>query len=74
MLCSSSWSLVCTHAGAVLFLPQRPYMSLGTLREQLLYPNSKIQVDDTHLHEILVTVGQGFGTRSAWCNLGEVVG
>ena len=43
--------------GAVLFLPQRPYMSLGTLREQLLYPNSNIDADDTHLHEILITVG-----------------
>ena len=42
--------------GAVLFLPQRPYMSLGTLRQQLLYPN-KIEVDDNHLHEILIQVG-----------------
>lgn len=25
-------------SGDVLFLPQRPYMVLGTLRQQLLYP------------------------------------
>ena len=43
--------------GQVLFLPQRPYMSLGTMRQQLLYPSSKVQVEDSHLHEILVTVG-----------------
>ena len=43
--------------GAVLFLPQRPYMSLGTLRQQLLYPNASLAVEDSHLHEILVAVG-----------------
>ena len=37
--------------GHVLFLPQRPYMSLGTLREQLLYPNPKVAADDAYLHE-----------------------
>lgn len=27
------------HASETFFLPQRPYCTLGTLREQLLYPN-----------------------------------
>lgn len=27
-----------SRAGQVFFLPQRPYMALGTLRQQLLYP------------------------------------
>ena len=26
-------------------------MSLGTLREQLLYPNPKVAADDAYLHE-----------------------
>lgn len=28
----------CRRADPVFFLPQRPYMALGTLRQQLLYP------------------------------------
>ncbi|CAJ1386221.1 unnamed protein product [Effrenium voratum] len=52
--------------GHVLFLPQRPYMSLGTLREQLLYPNPKVAADDAYLHEVLLSVGlQGVLQRLA---------
>jgi vitamin B12/bleomycin/antimicrobial peptide transport system ATP-binding/permease protein len=40
----------------VLFLPQRPYMILGTLREQLLYPNTDRQMSDQELEEILQQV------------------
>lgn len=40
----------------VFFLPQRPYMTLGTLREQLLYPFAKTDVSDAQLEEILRTV------------------
>jgi putative ATP-binding cassette transporter len=35
------------------FLPQRPYMILGTLREQLLYPKVKRDVSDDELQETL---------------------
>lgn len=28
----------CRNYGGIFFLPQRPYMVLGTLRQQLLYP------------------------------------
>lgn len=32
-------------SGEVFFLPQRPYMVLGTLRQQLLYPRwSEVEV------------------------------
>ncbi|MFS0513855.1 ABC transporter ATP-binding protein/permease [Nostoc sp. UIC 10607] len=37
----------------MLFLPQRPYMILGTLREQLIYPNAKVNLSDEELHQVL---------------------
>jgi putative ATP-binding cassette transporter len=40
----------------VFFLPQRPYMVLGTLRDQLLYPFAGKDVTDAQLEEILRTV------------------
>jgi putative ATP-binding cassette transporter len=40
----------------MLFLPQRPYMILGTLREQLLYPNSNADVSDKELYQVLKQV------------------
>ncbi|MBD2412242.1 ABC transporter [Nostoc calcicola FACHB-389] len=40
----------------VLFLPQRPYIILGTLREQLLYPHTDRKVTDTELKQILQQV------------------
>lgn len=40
----------------MLFLPQRPYMILGTLREQLIYPNAKVDLRDEELHQVLQKV------------------
>ena len=40
----------------MLFLPQRPYIILGTLREQLLYPQTSRQISDRELEEILQRV------------------
>jgi vitamin B12/bleomycin/antimicrobial peptide transport system ATP-binding/permease protein len=40
----------------ILFLPQRPYMVVGSLRDQLLYPNNNPQLSDEDLAEALVTV------------------
>ena len=40
----------------MLFLPQRPYMILGSLRSQLLYPNNSSDVDEEKLRDILASV------------------
>ncbi|AUT01013.1 ABC transporter [Nostoc sp. CENA543] len=61
----------------VLFLPQRPYIILGTLREQLLYPNTNLQLTDAQLKEVLQKVNlqnvlnrvEGFDTEVPWENI-----
>ncbi|MFN6563894.1 MAG: ABC transporter ATP-binding protein/permease [Nostoc sp. ChiSLP01] len=61
----------------ILFLPQRPYIILGTLREQLLYPNTNHQMTDAQLKEVLQQVNlqnllsrvEGFDTEVSWENI-----
>ncbi|BAY25373.1 ABC transporter-like protein [Calothrix sp. NIES-2100] len=61
----------------VLFLPQRPYIILGTLREQLLYPKTNRQMTDAELKEVLRQVNlqnllsrvEGFDTEVPWENI-----
>ncbi|MDZ8258876.1 ABC transporter ATP-binding protein/permease [Nostoc sp. ChiQUE01b] len=61
----------------VLFLPQRPYIILGTLREQLLYPKTNRQMTDAELKEVLRQVNlqnllnrvDGFDTEVPWENI-----
>ncbi len=66
----------------MLFLPQRPYMILANLREQLLYPQRRTDLDDGDLQAILERVGLadltekhgGFDTEKDWTrtlSLGE---
>jgi vitamin B12/bleomycin/antimicrobial peptide transport system ATP-binding/permease protein len=66
----------------MLFLPQRPYMILGTLREQLLYPKLDTEMDEDRLKEVLVQVNLsnlherhgGFDIKQDWAevlSLGE---
>ena len=48
---------------AVFYLPQKPYNVLGTLRAQLLYPESKggaEQISDAYLRELLDAVDLGY--------------
>jgi putative ATP-binding cassette transporter len=40
----------------LLFLPQHPYMAIGSLRVQLNYPNLNRSVTDEELHEVLELV------------------
>ncbi|MEH1866385.1 MAG: ATP-binding cassette domain-containing protein [Nostoc sp.] len=61
----------------VLFLPQRPYIILGTLREQLLYPKTNRQMTDAQLGEVLQQVNlqnllsrvEGLDTEVSWENI-----
>ena len=61
----------------VLFLPQRPYIILGTLREQLLYPHTDREISDRELEDILQQVNlqhlltrvDGFDTEVPWENI-----
>ncbi|MBD3881227.1 ABC transporter ATP-binding protein/permease [Phormidium tenue FACHB-886] len=39
--------------GEMLFLPQRPYMVLGTLRSQLVYPNTDSAINEATLRRVL---------------------
>ena len=40
----------------MLFLPQKPYMILGTLRSQLMYPNETLEVSEHQLNDALKKV------------------
>jgi vitamin B12/bleomycin/antimicrobial peptide transport system ATP-binding/permease protein len=66
----------------MLFLPQRPYMVLGSLRDQMLYPNGSKTIEDEQLKQILIQVNLpdleqrhgGLDTKQNWSevlSLGE---
>ncbi|GAA6615999.1 ABC transporter ATP-binding protein/permease [Scytonema sp. NUACC26] len=66
----------------MLFLPQRPYMILGTLRAQLLYPHTDVDINDSELKQVLQQVNLfdlderygGFDVEQDWAavlSLGE---
>ncbi|WP_427161141.1 ABC transporter ATP-binding protein/permease [Aliinostoc sp. HNIBRCY26] len=74
---SGSGSVVRPPLEEVLFLPQRPYIILGTLREQLLYPHTKRKISDRELENILQQVNlenllsriDSFDTELPWENV-----
>ena len=61
----------------IYFLPQRPYMLLGSLRDQLLYPRTLQQTPDNELRRVLQIVNLadlpersgGFGAELAWADV-----
>lgn len=74
---SGTGQLVRPDLQEMLFLPQKPYMILGTLRQQLLYPFTDRGVDDEKLHQVmeLVNLGyipeqvNGFDVELDWANV-----
>ncbi len=61
----------------IFFLPQKPYMILGTLRDQLLYPRVENNISEEQLQEVLGLVQLpdlvervgGFATELDWADL-----
>jgi len=74
---SGTGAIVRPEPDQVLFLPQRPYMVLGTLRDQLLYPNTHLEVDEQHLKQVLEQVNLadlderfgGFDAEQDWADV-----
>lgn len=63
----------------IMFLPQRPYFSIGTLRDQVIYPHTEIEMKENsknehHLQQVLDAVRLGYlvdreggwDTRKEW--------
>ncbi len=79
---SGTGSIVRPPLKNMLFLPQKPYMILGTLRDQLIYPQVDLEVNDEILDRVLCQVNLpdladrfgGFEVEKDWAevlSLGE---
>lgn len=74
---SGTGAIVRPESNQILFLPQRPYMVLGTLRDQLLYPNTHLEVEEQHLKQVLEQVNLaglderfgGFDAEQDWADV-----
>lgn len=61
----------------ILFLPQRPYMIVGSLRDQMIYPNMEIEASDEELKAILQQINlpdlderfEGFDAVEDWSSV-----
>lgn len=51
-----SGTMVMPHDDAMMFVPQKPYMMLGDLRAQLLYPHGDQNMSDAALQQVLERV------------------
>jgi len=45
--------------GGIMFMPQHPYLAIGSLRIQLCYPDASSSLPDTEMCELLSQVGLG---------------
>jgi putative ATP-binding cassette transporter len=53
---SAAGSLERPPLAEIMFLPQRPYMVQGSLRDQLLYPYPEQRLDDERIREVVAQV------------------
>ncbi|NEQ97964.1 MAG: ABC transporter ATP-binding protein/permease [Cyanothece sp. SIO2G6] len=64
-------------SGQILFLPQKPYMIIGSLRQQLLYPHTNTDFTDEQLQDVLYRVNlptlaedvSDFDTEKDWSHI-----
>ena len=74
---SGTGSITRPELEEMLFLPQKPYMILGTLRSQLLYPHGDLKITDAELQEVLEKVNLpdlaerfgGFEVEKDWADV-----
>ncbi|MGK7898064.1 MAG: ABC transporter ATP-binding protein/permease [Xenococcus sp. (in: cyanobacteria)] len=74
---SGTGTIIRPQLEEILFVPQRPYMVLGTLRDQLLYPQVKEHLSDQELHQVLEQVNlpnlaqrfNGFNAKRDWSDV-----
>ncbi|MGB3512711.1 MAG: ABC transporter ATP-binding protein/permease [Microcoleaceae cyanobacterium] len=62
----------------ILFLPQKPYMVLGSLRQQVLYPHTNLDISDAEIQQALEQVNlpylaERFGGLDAVENWSQVL-
>ncbi|MEO0928287.1 MAG: SbmA/BacA-like family transporter, partial [Cyanobacteria bacterium J06643_13] len=53
---SGSGAIYRPQLSQMLFLPQKPYMILGTLRSQLIYPHDHLDISEQQLNQVLKQV------------------
>lgn len=61
----------------MLFIPQRPYMTLGSLRSQIMYPHLNLEISDAQLQVVLKKVNLpdlaarvgGFNVELNWADV-----
>ena len=61
----------------IFFLPQKPYMLLGSLRDQMLYPRMELEIPDDELRRVLESVNLadlpersgGFKAKLIWADV-----
>jgi putative ATP-binding cassette transporter len=74
---SGTGAIIRPQLKEMLFLPQKPYMILGSLRDQLLYPNVNLEINNEELQQILTQVNLpdlaerfgGFDVEKDWADV-----